>query len=564
MPTPVNQREKDGRKTRFALGLGYKAVLPGILVKLSEKIVFRLMPTQDLVGVCYRATLASETSRNSTQVIDPVIKAKARLASIQSADDLLCAEICLPNRSLQKIMDRNGLKAKCQAAVEAIKQLVKIQGILPEDGTPSQQGAGSNSASAMSAIAKNLGITFESLRSFLGFMFNWGDIVRTHKVFKNILTKYVLHTASRITGFRDFTSSVLDSLEGQLDAWAGIMPESESGKSLGSMADKSSTENPALADPQTHYLQDKLKAGISSAEATTLLQDTSDDDDEQSDWRKVLGDLQTLAALETETLKKTIDKIKTEIIDKLDSDADVAVGELVLSTAKNIAVATLDIVKDLTTAVLNALDEHIKIPVISRLYRDISGGSELSIMDLSCLVAAVPATLLLKAVTGRIPFPEGDYTTTQLVEAPDFATIRGIMSSDATKLKDFTILSQFISMTGLGLSALANTVRLPWMLKGGQSEVSHTLKQIVPSVGQIVAYHNGTRLDGSVANKSRTSNYTALATSLAYVLAVMTGPLVWSPALEPESKLAVLADANGVMVAAAVGAVTAGVGHGDD
>lgn len=51
----------------------------------------------------------------------------------------------------------------------------------------------------------------------------------------------------------------------------------------------------------------------------------------------------------------------------------------------------------------------------------------------------------------------------------------------------------------------------------------------------------------------------SLATSLAYDVSVMAGPIVWNPDLDAESKLEVLAAANGlIMVAAAIRVATGG------
>jgi hypothetical protein len=94
------------------------------------------------------------------------------------------------------------------------------------------------------------------------------------------------------------------------------------------------------------------------------------------------------------------------------------VCDLVFETAKNIVVKTLGIVKNLTNVVIKELNKPISIPIVSSLYKSIAG-DELSIMDVMCLVAAVPTTLVYKAITGNNPFP-GNATTNAVIDASDF------------------------------------------------------------------------------------------------------------------------------------------------
>lgn len=107
------------------------------------------------------------------------------------------------------------------------------------------------------------------------------------------------------------------------------------------------------------------------------------------------------------------DEIKTQIIDKFTSltPAEIVkrllaiIGDTVLTMANNLVAKTLPLVQDLTTAVIQKLSEPISIPVLSPLYQDVAD-EELSILDLICLLAAVPATLLYKVVTNSSPFPD--------------------------------------------------------------------------------------------------------------------------------------------------------------
>jgi hypothetical protein len=72
---------------------------------------------------------------------------------------------------------------------------------------------------------------------------------------------------------------------------------------------------------------------------------------------------------------------------------------------------------------MEVLTATIDIPVISSLYKLISD-DDLSILDVVCLVAAIPVTLVYKAVTGSTPFPKGDAFTDGLLNASSFAEVQ--------------------------------------------------------------------------------------------------------------------------------------------
>lgn len=49
----------------------------------------------------------------------------------------------------------------------------------------------------------------------------------------------------------------------------------------------------------------------------------------------------------------------------------------------------------------DAMNASIEIPILSALYRKVSGGHDLSMMDTVFPLVAIPPTVLYKAVTGK-------------------------------------------------------------------------------------------------------------------------------------------------------------------
>jgi len=71
------------------------------------------------------------------------------------------------------------------------------------------------------------------------------------------------------------------------------------------------------------------------------------------------------------------------------------------------------------------LDAPLDIPVLSRLYKKISGDT-LSFLDLICLVGAIPATIIYKLSTGEVPYPDNSRTKA-LINATDFSTLSSLI-----------------------------------------------------------------------------------------------------------------------------------------
>jgi hypothetical protein len=472
---------------------------------------------------------------------------------------------------------------------------------------------------AVQWVFTKLKVAWEDIKNFLGFVFNWGDIVRTHKVIKSVTTKYALDSISKITGIQSFIANSIDSLEGQINAWSGLP---DSNITAGQQSSIAAQKIPASNDPQTHYISEKLHSNLDKASSSASAPDM-----DKSSWLKIVDELKDLALDQKEALLKAFDTIKAEIINKFTTLTPLEIvkrllgiiGNLVLDVAKSLVVKTLDIVKDLTTAVIETLNEPITIPIISKLYKTVAG-DELSIMDLICLVAAVPATLLYKAVTGSTPFPDNSITDS-IIDAPDFSAIQNIMKMDPSVFKTLTIISEFSAMAGLGGHAIINSIRIPWMAEGKPGEVPELIRQVcipvkllslMPSmirprsdndpweekmdaavtdlaflkvcldattIGEKEAYGTVSPfIDYAisavwiiptvvriVSNHTKASSYLSLTTSVAYDVALMTGPIVWNPSLDPESKLIVLAASNGLLVVASgVSAARAGLLHDNE
>jgi hypothetical protein len=135
---------------------------------------------------------------------------------------------------------------------------------------------------------------------------------------------------------------------------------------------------------------------------------------------------------EKDVLQAAADRLKSDLLDKF-HDLSVAqiiegfiaiLSDALLQSLENVLLAVLDVLEAVAAGVADALDTAIDIPVISGLYKEIAG-DDLSLLDVACLIGAIPATICGKLFTGAAPFPD-DARTAALIGAADFATIQRI------------------------------------------------------------------------------------------------------------------------------------------
>ncbi|KAI1169326.1 hypothetical protein F5B18DRAFT_18700 [Nemania serpens] len=261
-------------------------------------------------------------------------------------------------------------------------------------------------------VFEHIKIAFEDLVAWLGFIFNWGDILRTHRVIKHELQSRARACVDSIDTVQDAIETVLIDLEDQINSWAGV---TDQGETMGVHQQKATTESektgPAFNSPQGNWAAYHTKNGLGSA--TSNSPDTSDKSGEEGQLQKVLEDLEAIVTEEAAHVDTIIDQIRTQVIEpfndltalKIAKKILAITADLVLKSARTIIIKLLDIVKILVGALIDALDAPLEIPIISPFYKSLVG-DELSVLDLVCLIGAVPTTIAFKIFTGEAPFPD--------------------------------------------------------------------------------------------------------------------------------------------------------------
>jgi hypothetical protein len=284
-------------------------------------------------------------------------------------------------------------------------------------------------AHAVEFVLNKIEVFFDDLIKWLGFLFQWSDILRTHGVLKNIFNQYLAKCINGLGDARTQLQNSFSDAQNYVDQWAGIpnnIPPSLSGSSLNS-ATASSQPVPGQNSPQSNWGIYHLKSN--AAAGTTTAQPNPG----------VLGDLESILQPLLDALQREKDafqaaytRFKSDVIDqihelsfeKLIEAVMAIIADALLQSIENVLLAAIDVLVALTAGALDGLNATIDIPVISWVYTQVTG-NEMSLLDITCLVAAIPITIGYKLIADAAPFPD-DATTAALISAPDFATIQSI------------------------------------------------------------------------------------------------------------------------------------------
>ncbi|HEY0014830.1 MAG TPA: hypothetical protein VGC13_00870 [Longimicrobium sp.] len=268
-------------------------------------------------------------------------------------------------------------------------------------------------------VLKKIEIGIEDAIKFLGFLFEWGDIVRTHNVIKNLVRISVAQVGAALATAEEEVKSRFAELDQHLNAWADLPDDADTLGSYQAAAPAQPGQNAPQANWALYHTKSNLY-NLSTAGAEPAAPDAAGN---------VVTDLLTLLKNDLEAFSTAANSLKTQVFDawndislKEAAKRIVAVlGELLLAQGENIILAVLDVLRSVSDSLLDMLDAPISIPVLSPLYKEISG-NDLSMLDLVCLVVAVPATVVFKMVAKMAPFPD-NATTATLIAGSSLAAL---------------------------------------------------------------------------------------------------------------------------------------------
>ncbi|HXP21854.1 MAG TPA: hypothetical protein VN840_19595 [Streptosporangiaceae bacterium] len=277
-------------------------------------------------------------------------------------------------------------------------------------------------------IFASLNAAFWALVGWLGWVFNWNDILLTHQAISYFVTNGI-----------DWTKYALNSVQGKLDnAIAGIQADLasavadylatqvQSGSTLGSLYQSQPAPPPGAdgsGDPRNVFGR-ALRVNGNSATITagtcqvpapvaTAAEGLLSQVEQYGTAAQSAPQMQALATMSQPTVSDTagiFDQPLAEVVQAMADGAAFGLG-LVQTGAD----AMFGLASESVDGINNLLTQTWDIPLLTDLYQWVTNGSSLTALDVICLLLAVPATISYKAIFGETPIP--DQATLQAVEA---------------------------------------------------------------------------------------------------------------------------------------------------
>lgn len=265
-------------------------------------------------------------------------------------------------------------------------------------------------AEAMQKVLGTITKGWEWLKKKFAFIFNWGDILSVKNVFVNLTTQGILWGADSMAILELKSQEFFEDLRQKTrmikamklppdlaKMKAGNDPDMES---KAKAKNEGAGHDDALKSPEAQYGVYHMKHGGTSIGPRTEGQTAMDR--LVLRLKKVWDQLTSLIERCKDNFANLF-KSKDITVETILTNLGLDLLEDLLGAVESIATGVLGSFSDLLVELADGINKPISIPVLSPLYKKITRGSNLTILDAVALCIAIPTTIVYKTITGKSP-----------------------------------------------------------------------------------------------------------------------------------------------------------------
>ncbi|KAL8885275.1 MAG: hypothetical protein Q9215_006849 [Flavoplaca cf. flavocitrina] len=278
-------------------------------------------------------------------------------------------------------------------------------------------------AAAMQKILEMIGKGWEWVKDKFEKIFPWKDILAVKHALVNITTAGVILGSDVFSNleqkadecFIDLRKKVRDLKNKNLPKELTNVRISKDPPPPEGM--KSTTLADMLKSPQMQYGAYHLRHSAGKQSESGLIGPRSEGETSFDRLSKRLsGILESVVALAVRFGLNVVDLFSNKEfgLDVLIARIGLELAEDALGIMQKAVVALLGSLSDLLLELADAMNADIKLPVIGPLYSRLTQGSRFSVIDMVCLLLAIPSTIAYKIAIG--PLPKEDQGYQQLVK----------------------------------------------------------------------------------------------------------------------------------------------------
>lgn len=251
---------------------------------------------------------------------------------------------------------------------------------------------------------------FERTFEWIGFLLNWDDIVRTQEALRHVLDEMLGFMKMAGPALKKRVDAGFAEVQGKVASTFDELIAKSSGKSFGGFVKDNDRHDPVAAHAVGNNVASNAFMGnwksakvpgapvlnvAGSNELWRALEQYADEKEQQPAWRNTNDYL-----------------ARTASPDQFFSEALTGFYELLKNLALAVvagAQAIIDKLLDQLAGMIDALRamlvSEVHVPLLSELFKS-KVGNPLNAMNLMALIAAIPTTVLYKAIKGTAPFPD--------------------------------------------------------------------------------------------------------------------------------------------------------------
>ncbi|WP_447965545.1 hypothetical protein [Nitrospira sp. Ecomares 2.1] len=309
-------------------------------------------------------------------------------------------------------------------------------------------------------LADEIYKVLQEVIAWLKMLFDWDDILNTHSVFKECMNQTLTNLSGSITYAQTVVQKNFAEVQAEVkEIFTNLESKFEliQGQSYNDFANSASESQNTLADPSTQSTQQQhaskcnyvysrstpsftgasaislrdLGGTLGDSDPTTVITDavkqyiysgnTSDQNTQQ--FNSTNATLQNFVTGKITNPSSLFDLI---IVDLLTAAEDLVL--FIMDGIEYVIEAILSVAASAIKAFSDLINQPIDIPIVTWLWKNvITKGDEFTLLDLVCLIFAVPATILYKLVASTLlnpneapqaPFSSSDVTTIQTTGLP--------------------------------------------------------------------------------------------------------------------------------------------------
>lgn len=249
---------------------------------------------------------------------------------------------------------------------------------------------------------------------FIKLLFDWGNILNTKNVLRYTVEQLLQDLQKSDSGAMQWIDGQFDWLENTInDAFNNLESVIDPNLSFGGASQGSAPvqQQQQANAVQNNYIMSKAVSPMPALDAP--VQGTFDP---QTAWVAVTTSFKTAFQNSEKELETSFDQILDFMseVDSLSSFLDLAIlgfleacqdmAYIVVQAIEAVVNAVLELMAGVAEYISSLLLRTIDIPVLSALYKLISGGDPMTLLDLVCLAVAVPATMAYEIVHDAPPF----------------------------------------------------------------------------------------------------------------------------------------------------------------